>query len=488
MAAAYLGEAPRLVLLACGLVIAIRVPPSWLGHAPMVVLALLLLGGLVGPAYGWGSRRYAVTSTGLTEVRGLFRIQTRSLAWRDISSVEVLAPWNARPFGLRVVVLGADGSADSTIRIEGVPVADAEDISQSARLGHRGPRGGEDPARVQTSRSQAPADEDRIHRSSSLDLIISSLCYGQAVVLAGAVVGAAVQIMELAGHSAEVVQALATRPGPVLALLCLVGLTAGAVLTAVRFHGLTVAVEDGRTVLRHGLISTTTRIIGRDQVVGVQVRRNLVEMLLDRARVSLITADSSQQWDSNLALPSLSRRRILVLMARLTPGARIPPPLVAPGPAVLPVSLALALLPVAAGSAVAWGAAQWWPGRALMAMAVGAVVLLLGLLMTRWCAARLDTGDAEAGVLAWSTELGGQTIRLLRCSAVHVLTTAHVPGRRGLRLITVHYHSGMPRACPALTTSSDASEAITRAVGEAGPRIALHRTRGKAASCSSSTA
>ncbi|WP_170922679.1 PH domain-containing protein [Nesterenkonia sp. PF2B19] len=327
----------------------------------MVVLALLLLGGLVGPAYGWGSRRYAVTSTGLTEVRGLFRIQTRSLAWRDISSVEVLAPWNARPFGLRVVVLGADGSADSTIRIEGVPVADAEDISQSARLGHRGPRGGEDPARVQTSRSQAPADEDRIHRSSSLDLIISSLCYGQAVVLAGAVVGAAVQIMELAGHSAEVVQALATRPGPVLALLCLVGLTAGAVLTAVRFHGLTVAVEDGRTVLRHGLISTTTRIIGRDQVVGVQVRRNLVEMLLDRARVSLITADSSQQWDSNLALPSLSRRRILVLMARLAPGARIPPPLVAPGPAVLPVSLALALLPVAAGSAVAWGAAQWWP-------------------------------------------------------------------------------------------------------------------------------
>ncbi|OSM42887.1 hypothetical protein BCY76_011840 [Nesterenkonia sp. PF2B19] len=167
--------------------------------------------------------------------------------------------------------------------------------------------------------------------------------------------------MELAGHSAEVVQALATRPGPVLALLCLVGLTAGAVLTAVRFHGLTVAVEDGRTVLRHGLISTTTRIIGRDQVVGVQVRRNLVEMLLDRARVSLITADSSQQWDSNLALPSLSRRRILVLMARLAPGARIPPPLVAPGPAVLPVSLALALLPVAAGSAVAWGAAQWWP-------------------------------------------------------------------------------------------------------------------------------
>lgn len=93
IAADYLSDSLKIVLLVLAVVFSRSVPGTLLGNVLGWVGAVYLVVTLLEPPVRYLSHRYALTPEALVHHRGILTWSERSLDWGSVSSVEVEAPW-----------------------------------------------------------------------------------------------------------------------------------------------------------------------------------------------------------------------------------------------------------------------------------------------------------------------------------------------------------------------------------------------------------
>lgn len=494
LAALYIREAPQILLLSVGLYVTATLPPSWLGRWPLVLFCVLVAVRVLGPIYRWCTRRYQVSLTHLTERAGLVQIRTRSLAWSDVTAVEVNVPWSHRMSDLAIVTVKTDGGPDTTVRLDGVDRQDAEEIRSRSRTSGGEPgteisapdgvKHGEDTSSAEESPLVEELSAEPVYRAGAKELLAASLFYGQFIVLACAFIGVLVQFAELFQAAPVVRSAAEDQPVLFLIIVAVFGSAVGCGLTVLRFHNFSVSRDAQTLVVEYGLFSTQQRTVRRADVIGIRLRRNLVEMLFDRARISLITTDSAQQLGTNLVLPSLPRDRVTQILIPLFPQHQEALHLERSGRRGMPAATLVTLLPVVSVICVVLAMGRWsdwtWPFALLLA----AVTLMMTSAGVRLAAARFDFSRVEDGELLWSSLLGGQTKYILNLDTVHAVTALAVGSSEpeSHQLFRLHFYAGMPKTLTAVVSQDHGLRAAEKSAERYGESIAASRRRKKVTS------
>lgn len=481
LAALYAREVPHVLLLSAGLYITATLPPSWLGRWPLVLFSVLIALRILGPIHRWLSRRYQLSPMHLTERAGLLQIRTRSLTWSDVTAIEVHVPWSHRVADLAIVTVKTDGGPDTTVRLDGVDRQEVEEIRSRSRRAENELSAEVPPSPTDMSAVLEAQPSEPVYRAGPVDLLAASLFYGQFIVLACAFIGVLVQFAELFQAAPVVLAVVEDQPVISLVLLAIIGSGVGCGLTAVKFHGFSVFQDPHSVMLEHGLFNTQQRTVRRADVIGIRLRRNLVEMLFDRVRVSLITTDSSQQLGTNLMLPSLSRDRVAQILSPLFPQHRAALRLEESGCRRMPALAVVTLLPFGAVVCVVLAVRRWTEWAWFLELLLAAVTLLMASAAVRLAAARFDFSQLDEGKILWSSLLGGQTKYILNLDAIHAATTfALSPSElEPHQVFRLHFYAGMPKTLTAVVPQDHGFRAAERAADRYGEDIAASRRRKK---------
>ncbi|OMH32261.1 PH domain-containing protein [Tersicoccus sp. Bi-70] len=504
--AAYLHYLPSIAGLVSAAVIYGLEPDLWPGRWAWVIIGLLLAARLIHPLYSWLTTTWSSTADQLRLRTGLVVRTSRTIGWHSVVVLDIEAPWSHRLLRLGIVSLRVGGDDDTVLTLNGLPDATIRAWSAAVQA-HRGPVAGVDAdagADVgadagplvpdagpgpdeQTAvapepgsgagEALGPAAGRLVYRASSGELLVASLAYGQFVVLGTTAAAAMMDLVDQAGLLDQTLTMVAS--GPLLAVaLVVVALGLGFLMTLVRFHGFEVYAGRDLITIRYGLIERHEREIRASTVVGVRAHRNAVEMLADRVRVSLITADSTAQLGTNLVLPSLPRPTVTAIVHALFPGQAPIDLLAASGrrsfPRAAVVLLAVAAIPVPVVLAVR---DRGFP--LAVSLAAGLLVVALLLLAGRLITARLALRDASA---VWTVRHLVETELIVSARSVH-LVTAFGPGEHGVRLVRAHYWAARSRALTAVTARPAVSSALGASISRTSlPLARERRERASAAS------
>lgn len=422
-----------------------------------LVLTMLVL-RLVGPISRWWTVTSVVDDTGVTVTKGLISRRTRTMVWSRVRSIETTRPWNLRPFRLNRVTLIQAGEESAQLVLRAVPDGDPvlARLSTAGSAGVDGrvdePLGASETVGAATENSAAEderAEETTVHSLGRRDLIFVSLAYGHAVLLAPAVLMTAWEAVDTLGWADGLGETVAQLGVIAVGVAAVLGATlVGVVSTVVRFHGFRVSVlADDRLAIRYGLIEARERVVDPKAVVGVVVQRNVLERLIGRARLSVVTRDMSGGLGTSVIVPSVSLEVVDKLVRRHfdrfvtddAEPARGRGTLVRSGASALvlvalPV-LVFGLLRVVADWQVFWAAV----------LALGSLVLLrsVGMLVT----ARLHF-DRSARLVVHTTRFSIERITVVTVSAMHGVAAVERPGGRSpgtLLLARCHLYTGQAR-------------------------------------------
>ncbi|GAA4694256.1 putative membrane protein [Promicromonospora umidemergens] len=426
--------------------------------AGLVVVLVAFALRLVGPVYGWLSVTYVVDDSGVAVTSGLVARRTRAMAWSRVRSVETRRPWHLRLFRLNRVTLIQAGEESAQVVLGAVPDGDP---LLSRLLTFAGP--GSDagvpaepggPALDGAAAEASELDQETlIHALDRRGLVLVSLAHGQAFLLAPVVLMTAWEAIDTLGL-AEGLNGATERFGIVWVgvVAALGAMVVGVVGTLVRFHEFRVTVlRDGRLAIRYGLIEARERVVDPGAVVGVMVQRNILERLMGRARLSVVTRDASGGLGTNLIVPSVSlvvvdalvRRHLSSFMTERTyraegRGALVRSSVSTLGLVAVPV-LVLGLTQVVSATPVVWSA--------VAALVSFALLRGVGALLT----AELHV-DPVADVVVHTTLFAVERITTVAASSLHGVAAWQRPGRRAgpPMLVTCHLYTGRARRLAAV--------------------------------------
>lgn len=472
--AAYLESAPKLLGGVLAGAVYLFAPDVWPGPWAWLALAPLLAVLVCEPPWRWWSTRVTLTAQHLTIATGMWHRREQSLAWSDVGAVDTRQPWAFRFWGLRSLTLAQAGDERTKVQLWAV---DEETHARIVALaGHRAEDRPAHAERVAHIPDAAPdAAGTVIYRVRLSHLVLASLVYGQFAVIGGAAAAAAWEFLGSVGAADLIVQWIPLPPvmwGVVIAVAIVV---MGFALTVIRYAGFEVRrTADGRLVISYGLLSTHTRSIAPAAVVGVILQRNLVETVLGRARLALLTTDSAAQLGANLVLPSLPRTVVTHLL-RTAFDDQVGPRLLTTsrgyGAMIRGAALLVALAASAAG--ILWVTAeQGWPPLA----SASAALLCLAVLwrLTALLCSRLSVSEDARRVLLTSTHVV-QRQSVLVPASVHVVAGTRVLGRNVF--VQVFYYAGMPRALRAMRFDRADVDGLSARVAQTRPLAATHRRR-----------
>lgn len=433
--------------------------------AGLVVVLVAFALRLVGPVYGWLSVTYVVDDSGVAVTGGLVARRTRAMAWSRVKSVETRRPWHLRLFKLNRVTLIQAGEESAQVVLRAVPDGDPllsrlltfagpgsdvdvpePDVAVPAEPG--GPALDDAAAEV-----SEPAQETLIHALDRRGLVLVSLAHGQAFLLAPVVLMTAWEAIDTVGL-ADGLNEATERFGIVWmgAAAALGAMMVGVVGTLVRFHEFRVtALRDGRLAIRYGLIEARERVVDPGAVVGVMVQRNILERLMGRARLSVVTRDASGGLGTNMIVPSVSlavvdalvRRHLSSFMTERTyraegRGALVRSSVSTLGLVAVPV-LVLGVTQVVSATPVVWSA--------VAALVSFALLRAVGALLT----AELHV-DPVADVAVHTTLFAVERITTVAASSLHGVAAWQRPGRHAgaPMLVTCHLYTGRARRLAAV--------------------------------------
>ncbi|MFD2793540.1 PH domain-containing protein [Promicromonospora vindobonensis] len=475
--------------------------------AGLVVVLVGLALRLVAPLYGWWSITYVVDDVGVAVTSGLMARRTRAMAWARVRSVETRRPWYLRLFRLNRVTLIQAGDESAQVVLRAVPDGDpvlarlltfaASEPASGSDAADLGP----DPAALVRDPAE-PGDglsgdvapeasestsETLIHVLDRRALVLVSLAHGQAFLLAPVVLMAGWEAIDTLGL-AEGLGGATERFGIVwVGVVAVLGAMAlGVVGTVVRFHGFRVTeLRDGRLAIRYGLIEARERVVDPGAVVGVMVQRNILERLMGRARLSVVTRDASGGLGTNLIVPSVSlvvvdalvRRHLHSFLTERTYRAEGRGALARSGGSTLALvavpALVFWLMQAMVATPVVWSA--------VVALVSFALLRALGMLL----AAELHF-DPVADVVVHTTLFSSERITTVAASSLHGVAAWQRPGRPAHPplLVSCHLYTGRARRLAAVRCGrqdldalraalidgygSTATTSMARAAGQAG--------------------
>lgn len=455
--AAYLDHLPSILgLMLAGTLFVLR-PDVWPGPAALWVIGPLLALRLLDPWYERLTVRLEVRDDAITLVSGLVHRRTRTASWHDVRAVDVVEPWGHRLFDLARVTVAQAGGDDARI------VVPAVDDATRARILELS-----EPYRARADDALAHADAAAsstlprpdgalLYRATVRELLVASLVLGQFAVAGAAALAAAWELIDSVGLTDAALGAVAAGP-LVVAIVGVLALTAvGGALTVARYWGFEVRAEDERAiVIRYGLVELFERRIDGESIAGVTLRRNLIELLLGRVRLGLLTTDSAAQLGTNLLLPSLPTATVDEVLRRIL--ANQAPRVPVRGPAAALRGAALLLITIAPAGALlaallSAGAALWF--ALVMALIVG----LTTHAVARLLCSRLSF-DEQRGTVTLLTRHASERHQVVRASAAHFVSSSKVLGRPVLA--RTHFYAGAART---LTAARFDLDDVTRLQG-----------------------
>lgn len=460
--AAWLRHLPSIVgLLVAALLYGTR-SDLWPGRWAWILIGFLLLLRIAHPLATWATLRFDVTDERALVRTGLLVTRTRTASWASISVVDVEEPWAYRVLGLSIVRLHTGGEDDTTLSIVGLDRASAAFVAQCAR------------ATTDAAPRETP---EEIYRANSTELLIGSAAYGQFLIAGVGAVLATSDLLDTLGLWDSTLGLARTAPAVWAAGAFVILMLAGFVLTLVRYHGFVVVRVDGRLVITHGLFSRRERILDGAAIVGGRIQRNLVEMVFDRARVSLHSIDTMRQSTVNLVLPSLPRGTVARIVAECLPDLAPGALLTSPGQTSILRSVATATVIIAAATAGVVATTTLTPvplGVAiLMSVACGFVVLATARIVV----ARLQLRDFRL-VRSCSSFVDREDI--VRLDALHVVSTVGF-GRHAPVLVRAHFFAGIPRTLTAFSRDAAIARRTTELLMQISPTAGARKRLGKGA-------
>lgn len=445
--AAYLHSAPSLLMLLVATVIYANQTRLWPGTIAVYVLGALLLLRVIGPVYAWSTHRYGVDSSGLIQRRGLvFRVE-QSTSWQDIASVNIDAPWAYRFFRLSIVTALAGGQNDTKFELTGMPepvvAAIVRGASRSAPPLQPAAGKPDEPGPTHLLQDSERRGSQPVftYRARVRDLVVSSFTYGSVFALGGAFLLSLVDLADQLGVISTATPSNLPEPAVLLGICAGTVLGCGLMISVLRFHGFVVRDEDGDLVISYGLLSTRVRRVVRDELCGVRVERNILEMALDRVRVVLVTRDSGGQLGTNAVFPSLPRQEVLALLERGLPGTAVGILDRRPLPELLKAVGTLAL-----SGGVAWGATAVVSRLITDVWGVLTATFCLSLVLTALCVRVMASRVRLRGeTLTWTSHALVDVEMVLRAEEIHAIFRVTARGGR-LGIVHVHYFSGVPKS------------------------------------------
>lgn len=487
MRASYLGHLTSIIGLTVAGVLYTVQEDLWPGPIAWLLIGPFLAIRLTDPWYVWWTTRVAVRDSAIVHVSGLLERRTQTVAWRDVRAVDVAEPWGHRLLGLAHVTIAQAGGEAARVVIPAVDrptLARIRQLADSHRSGEEAAtaRHADAPdARTATVESSAGlaaaaagghARPDRgrsLYRATIADLLIASLVFGQFAIAGAAAAYALWEMLETFGLEQAVLRLAGDGAVVAAAVVALVIVLTGAAMTALRFWGFEVRVTEGGDVaIAYGAIERRHRTIDASAIAGATLKRNLIEMILGRVRLGLLTTDSAAQLGTNLLLPSLPSRVVDRVVEELLHERAPASPLTGRAGALRGAALLLVSIAPAAG--LAWLVADQdlplWLGIVGVALA-----LLLSFAIGRVLCSRM-TFESAQHMVALTTLYVGDRLQLVHAASVHQIAVSRMFGRP--YLTRAHYYAGAPRALTAARFSVDDVTAIARAVAE-GARAALQR-------------
>lgn len=495
--AAYLESAPKLAGSLLAGAVYLFAPAVWPGAWAWLAVGPLIAVLVGEPVWRWTFTRIAITPTHLRVTTGAIHRREQSLAWADIGTVDSRQSWAFARWHLHALTLSQAGdertkaqlwAADDELRAAVMRYAGhaVVDGGRGAAVG-AGLAAAVDGGRGIVSAAGAETVGVLLYRVRIAHLLLASAVYGQFALIGG---GAALAVSETLGAigADEVIARWLPLPPASWALVIAAGIvTLGLVLTVVRYASFEVRrAPDDRLVISYGLLSTHERSIMPGAVIGVVLQRNLVETLLGRVRLSLLTTDSAAQLGTNLVLPSLPRRVVARLLREAfgeDPATRLPT--VDRGGRALAAAIAVLASMAAVALLAGWTAAARG-GPPVLVLASGVLALSLAWPVSRVLCARLQAEPGTRRVVLLLSHLVQRQI-VLDTAAVHIVATSRLVGRPLLAHLS--YYAGMPRTFRALRFVAADVDALSARVARSIPlartrRRALRSTAGPLASAS----
>ncbi|KJQ52457.1 Bacterial membrane flanked domain protein [Microbacterium sp. SA39] len=439
-----------------------------------LALALITV-RVVAPIYQWATTRVAIGERGVSTVKGILGARRDAVAWRDIEVVEAHQPWSFRIWDLSIVRLRPAGDLESHVVLDGVD----RRMLNTLRDEVRSPGEAEDSTSNTTRTPIAPDLGRHMYRANVRDLVVTCVVQGRILVVALGIACAGYDLLTKFSFADVAIEW--TRDHVFLAgSLITVVVTAITVASIiVRFGGLTIRRRGDGLELQYGLLDRTSRAVSSDALVGVAIRRNIIEMIFDRVRVSLVTSDGAGGLGQNLVLPSIPRRAANEALSLLDPDLADFRVLGSKGAVAAPRAVSLLGLIAAAAIAV------WYVAMSLTSTVWLSLAAVLAAVLVAICSARVLATHFEVTSVAVIAHrhLTTEFEEHLRAGGLHVLRVCRLR-RLPIRLVRLTYFAGFVRHRAGLTASDaeglEIASAMRTAVraGDEVRRVPSHLTEG----------
>lgn len=293
-------EAAQFLASFAVLVIALSFWASRGSEVASVLLSLTVL--LYGPLrvawiiVRWSVEKYRIAPDTLAVRTGVFRRQERRLEWASVVAVDEQAGLFFRALGIRRLQLTQSDAAGGAVVFRALDPLAAAEIRTLVR-----DQTGE------VTDSDATTQVGEIYRATWRELALMSLVNGRFALLAPPVLFASWGLLEDIGVSTWAFELFETIPPALLIVISIVGfILIGTLATISRYQGFSARMTPARTlVLRYGLVEKRERHVDLKSIEGITVRRSLVEQILRRSRLAVLTFKGVDDVGASQVLPSL---------------------------------------------------------------------------------------------------------------------------------------------------------------------------------------
>lgn len=403
--------------------------------AALLALAALLYGPLrvAWIIVRWSVEKYGITPDALAVRTGVFRRRERHLEWASVVAVDEQAGLLFRALGIRRLQLTQSDSAGGAVAFRALDRAAAEEIRTLVR-GH---------TRAATD-SDATVQVGEIYRATWRELALMSLVSWRFALLAPPILFASWGLLEDIGVNTWVFELFETIPRVLLIVISIVGFVLiGTLATISRYQGFSARMTAARTlVLRYGLVEKRERHIDLRSIEGIAVRRSLVEQMLRRSRLAVLTVKGTDDVGASHVLPSLPDAIVRHLTRSHFPEFVHDSAILSDRPAPIlrqffraalvssvPTALVVVLLDVGMGIA----------GAAAIGLVALAVVTWVGRLLV--LAINVDAHD----ILKIERHLVTEVETFVRARSCHWVTSVHLRRAERPILFSAHLYAGGPR-------------------------------------------
>ncbi len=415
----------------------------WAGRgsdAAPVLLGFAILGyaplRLAWVALRWIVETYRLDADTLVVRNGVIRRQERHLGWASIVAVDEQAGLVFRALGIRRLQLTQSDATGGAVVFRALDPQSADAVRRLAQIHF--------PAGSDTSPPDMAQSSGVIYRASWRELALMSVVNGRFALLAPPLLFAVWSLLSDLGVSTWAFSMFESLPPSLLIVLSALGyVLLGTLATISRYQGFSARVNSDRTlVLTYGLVEKRERHIDLASIEGVTLRRSLVEQILRRSRLAVLTFKGTDDVGASLVLPSLPdavvRRIAHSHFDQFVRGSV----LLADRPA--PVfrqsfrALLVYVVPVSLG-VLAW---ETW-GNVVGASAVALIALGISTGLGRLLVSGIAVDARE--VVKVERHLVTELETYVRARAVHSVSAVHVRGVMRPVAFSLHLYAGGAR-------------------------------------------